>query len=132
MIQHFRSGHCRHPSVAKTIYGAEDQATLDEIAREWKKDRAGKFLLDGSIEAADDVEFVLGFQVSVRQTLTMPAEQINALGDPRRGMNVMGTSANYDEPPPLPRTLSHVVYFVPDWNDGPRISKVYFNNLLGK
>jgi catechol 2,3-dioxygenase-like lactoylglutathione lyase family enzyme len=113
--------------LRKTIYGVEDRAALDEIAHELGKDREVKFLTDGSLEATDDSGFVLGFQVSVRRTLTLAAEQINAPGDAHRGLNVTGSPANRDEPAPLPRTLSHVVYFVPDTDK----AEAFYVNRLG-
>ncbi|RQR70956.1 MULTISPECIES: VOC family protein [unclassified Burkholderia] len=100
--------------LRKTIYGVADQAALDEIARELATDREVKHLANGSIEAVDDAGFTLGFQVSVRTAPTLPAETVNAPGDTRRPVNVPGSPTRNDEQLPLPRTLSHVVYFVPD------------------
>ncbi|WP_137165403.1 VOC family protein [Salinimonas lutimaris] len=98
--------------LRKTIYGVADQATLDAITEELSKDRDVKTLDDGSIEATDDVGFVLGFQVTVRQPLELAAEAINAPGaEPQRGVNKIGVSKDFT---PKPRSLSHVVYFVPD------------------
>jgi catechol 2,3-dioxygenase-like lactoylglutathione lyase family enzyme len=97
--------------LRKTIYGVADEATLGAIAEELGRDREVRRLADGSIEAADDMGFALGFQVTVRRPLDLPAEQVNAPGAPGRPMN----HAAVDESnPALPRTLSHVVYFVPD------------------
>ncbi|MDP5039744.1 MAG: VOC family protein, partial [Paraglaciecola sp.] len=85
---------------------------LDAIAAELSKDREVKTLADGSIEALDDLGFVLGFQVTIRQTLDLPAETINAPGAaPQRGVNLTGVSNDFTA---KPRSLSHVVYFVPD------------------
>ena len=98
--------------LRKTIYGVADQAALDAIAAELSKDREVKTLADGSIEALDDLGFVLGFQVTIRQTLDLPAEAINAPGAaPQRGVNLTGVSKDFTA---KPRSLSHVVYFVPD------------------
>lgn len=99
--------------LRKTIYGVADQATLDAIADELGRDREVKQLQDGSLEVTDDVGFVLGFQVTVRNPLSLPAEAINAPGaPPQRPANVIGVE---DGAQPRPRTLSHVVYFVPDF-----------------
>ena len=99
--------------LRKTIYGVADQATLDAIAEELGRDRDVKRLEDGSLEATDDVGFVLGFQVTVRQALFLPAEAVNAPGaPPQRPVNAIGVE---DGAQPRPRTLSHVVYFVPDF-----------------
>jgi len=98
--------------LRKTIYGVADDAALGEIATELGKDREVKRLSDGSLEAADDVGFVLGFKVSERRPLSMPAERVNAPGAPaQRGENEIGVDP-YAEA--KPRTLSHAVYFVPD------------------
>ncbi|MBT81614.1 MAG: glyoxalase [Alteromonadaceae bacterium] len=100
-------------SIRKTIYGVADTATVDAIFDELSKDREVKRLDDGSIEAADDMGFVLGFQVTMRKPLDMPAEKINAPGAPaQRPANEIGVSKDFT---PEPRTLSHVVYFVPDY-----------------
>ena len=67
---------------------------------------------DGSIKSVDDLGFALGFQVTVRRPLDMPAESVNAPGArPQRPVNVIAVDENAAA---LPRTLSHVVYFVPD------------------
>ena len=98
--------------LRKTIYGVADEQTLGAIAEELGRDREVKRLPDGSIEALDDMGFMLGFQVSVRRPLDLPAEPINAPGaPPQRPANVLGVDENA---PARPRTLSHVVYFVPD------------------
>lgn len=99
--------------LLKTIYGVADQATLDAIADELGRDREVKRLQDGSLEATDDVGFVLGFQVTVRRPLSLPAEAVNAPGVPaQRPVNKVGV---VDGAQPRPRTLSHVVCFVPDF-----------------
>lgn len=99
--------------LRKTIYGVADQATLDAIADELGRDREVKRLPDGSLEAIDDVGFVLGFQVTVRKPLSLPAEAVNAPGaPPQRPVNEIGVE---DGAQPRPRTLSHVVCFVPDF-----------------
>ena len=98
--------------LRKTLYGVADQKTVDAIKAELAKDREVKTLDDGSIEAMDDMGFVLGFQVTIRQTLYLPAETINAPGaPPQRGVNKIGVSKEFVA---KPRSLSHVVYFVPD------------------
>ncbi len=99
-------------TLRKTIYGVADQATLDAIANELGKDREVKKLEDGSIEANDDLGFTLGFQISIRQSLDMPAEKVNAPGAPTQ--RPVNEAAVDPDNMPRPRTLSHVVYFVPD------------------
>ena len=98
--------------LRKTIYGASDEKTLDLIAEELAKDREVRALEDGSIESHDDLGFALGFQVTVRRELSLPGELVNAPGaPPARPINVIGCDPDAD---PRPRSLSHVVYFVPD------------------
>ncbi|WP_111642495.1 VOC family protein [Marinimicrobium alkaliphilum] len=98
--------------LRKTVYGVADQKVLDDIEAELSKDREVKRLSDGSLESVDDMGFTLGFQVSVRKSLSMAAEAVNAPGAPKqRDVNVIGAEPDAD---PRPRTLSHVVYFVPD------------------
>lgn len=99
-------------TLRKTVYGVADQATLDAIADELGKDREVKRLADGSLEASDDSGFVLGFQLTVRRPYEAPAELINSPGaDPLRAVNAIGVD---EECEIVPRTLSHVVYFVPN------------------
>ena len=98
--------------LRKTVYGVADAAALDAIATELGRDREVKRLPDGSLETVDDLGFVLGFQRSVRKPLNLAGEMVNAPGaPPQRPANVLA----FDEQAPArPRTLSHVVYFVPD------------------
>lgn len=98
--------------LRKTIYGVADQATVDAIHAELSKDREVKTLQDGSIEAIDDLGFVIGFQITIRTELDLPAEMVNAPGEKqKRAVNDIGVSKDFT---PKPRSLSHVVYFVPD------------------
>jgi catechol 2,3-dioxygenase-like lactoylglutathione lyase family enzyme len=97
--------------LRKTVYGVADEQTLGAIAEELGRDREVKRLADGGIEAVDDLGFVLGFQVTVRRPLDLPAEAVNAPGAHNRPVNHVAVDEGAKA---LPRTLSHVVYFVPD------------------
>jgi catechol 2,3-dioxygenase-like lactoylglutathione lyase family enzyme len=97
--------------LRKTVYGVLNQHTLDMIAIELARDRDVCKLPDGSIETVDDMGFVLGFQITVRRPLDLPAERVNAPGSHNRPVNHIAVDENS---PALPRSLSHVVYFVPD------------------
>jgi catechol 2,3-dioxygenase-like lactoylglutathione lyase family enzyme len=98
--------------LRKTLYGVADAATVAAIGAELGKDREVRKLGDGCIESVDDMGFVIGFQVTTRRPLQMPAERINAPGaPPQRPAN---TVAVVEDAVIVPRTLSHVVYFVPD------------------
>lgn len=98
--------------LRKTIYGVADKGALEAIEQELSRDRAVRRLADDSIEVEDDAGFVLGFQVTIRRPLSLPAETVNAPGASlQRPANVLA----FDESVAVvPRTLSHVVYFVPD------------------
>ncbi|MBB3211693.1 catechol 2,3-dioxygenase-like lactoylglutathione lyase family enzyme [Herbaspirillum sp. Sphag1AN] len=98
--------------LRKTVYGVADQASLDAIAAEIGRDRAVRRLADGAIEAEDNAGFMLGFQITCRRPLALAAESVNAPGAPaQRGINQLGVNPDAI---PRPRSLSHVVYFVPD------------------
>jgi catechol 2,3-dioxygenase-like lactoylglutathione lyase family enzyme len=98
--------------LRKTIYGVADIASLNAIAAELGRDREVRRLPDGSLEAADDDQFALGFQLTQRTPQHIDGERVNAPGDPsQRPMNHV--AANEDAVI-RPRTLSHVVNFVPD------------------
>lgn len=112
--------------LRKTVYGVADQATLDAIAAELSKDREVRALTDGSIESVDDMGFVLGFQVTVRRKLDIPGELVNSPGMPQRGFNVNGVDCSDNAPAPKARSLSHVVYFVPDFE---KAESFYINRL---
>ncbi|MFK8031894.1 MAG: VOC family protein [Gammaproteobacteria bacterium] len=99
--------------LRKTVYGVADQATLDAIVTELSQDRDVKTLDDGSLETVDDLGFALGFQITVRKPLDLPSELINAPGAPaQRAANIIGVDPDASDV--KPRSLSHVVYFVPD------------------
>lgn len=100
-------------SLRKTVFGVADSATLDAIAEELGRDRPVRRLADGSLESHDDDGFVLGFQRTVRRPLAQVGELSNAPGAPiQRAVNTLGVNAA--APQIRPRTLSHIVYFVPD------------------
>ncbi|CCD89385.1 putative glyoxalase (dioxygenase domain) [Bradyrhizobium sp. ORS 285] len=99
--------------LRKTVMGVADEATLGAIAAELRRDREVRRLPDGSIESIDDCGFVIGFQLTARRPFVLPSEISNAPGGVVfRPVNSLGV------PPPgsviRPRSLSHVVYFVPD------------------
>src|SRR5919204_30763 len=94
------------------VHLVTDADALRAIATELGKEREVGRLPDGSLETVDDSGFTLGFQLTVRKPLELAAETVNAPGAaPARAPNELGA---WPEMPALPRTLSHVVYFVPD------------------
>ena len=97
--------------LRETVYGVADTATLDAIEAELRRDREVS-RRDGIVRSHDDMGFALAFQVTVRRPIALPAERVNAPGDAlKRPVNALGLPADIAA---LPRSLSHVVYFVPD------------------
>jgi catechol 2,3-dioxygenase-like lactoylglutathione lyase family enzyme len=97
--------------LRETVYGVADSASLDAIEAELRRDREVT-RIDGVVRCVDDMGFALGFQISVRRPISLAAETVNAPGAaPQRGVNQLGLP---EEMAALPRSLSHVVYFVPD------------------
>lgn len=97
--------------LRETVYGVADTATLDAIEAELMRDREVS-RRDGVLRCLDDVGFALAFQVTVRRPIALPAETVNAPGAAaQRAPNAIGVAPDMAA---LPRTLSHVVYFVPD------------------
>lgn len=99
-------------TLRQTVWGVEDQATLDAIEAELSMDRTVAKAEDGTLSCKDDAGFEIAFRVTRRTKLDMPAEMINTPGaKPGRPPNVLGIVEGRE---PKPHTLSHVVYFVPD------------------
>jgi catechol 2,3-dioxygenase-like lactoylglutathione lyase family enzyme len=97
--------------LRETVYGVADAKTLDAIEAELRRDREVT-RRDGVLRCQDDMGFALAFQVTVRRPLALAAETVNAPGAaPQRGANATGLTPDMAA---LPRSLSHVVYFVPD------------------
>jgi catechol 2,3-dioxygenase-like lactoylglutathione lyase family enzyme len=111
--------------LRKVSYGVADGQALAHIRAELSRDREVRELNDGSIETHDDSGFVIGFQVSVRKALALPAEAINAPGAPaQRPPNKLAVN---EDALIIPRTLSHVVLFVPDADK----AEAFYVNRLG-
>jgi catechol 2,3-dioxygenase-like lactoylglutathione lyase family enzyme len=100
------------PSLRETVYGVADRASLDAIAAELRKDREVRREADGAVRSLDDMGFALKFQVTRRRQFTASADLTNAPGAaPQRPVNQLGVTPEMHA---VPRTLSHVVLFVPD------------------
>lgn len=98
--------------LRETIYGVADVSTLAAIREELARDRSTHLDDSGVLHSTDDMGFAIGFQVTCRRTLQMPVETVNAPGAvPQRGPNQTAVRSDIEA---LPRSLSHVVYFVPD------------------
>lgn len=99
--------------MRKTVMGVADEATLEAIFVELSKDRDVRKLADGSIESTDDSGFVIGFQITARKTLDLAGEISNVPGAAlQRPVN--HSAVNPEAEQIHPRSLSHIVYFVPD------------------
>ncbi len=84
-------------TLRKTIYGVADAATLDAIAAELGRDRAVRWLADGSLETVDDLGFALGFRVTTSRPLSFAAEAANAPGvSAQRPVNALGVGIGVD------------------------------------
>lgn len=100
------------PSLRETVYGVASAADLDAIGRELSRDREVTCDAHGVLHSVDDMGFAIAFQVTCRRAFNAPADLSNAPGSaPQRPLNQPGITLDM---PAVPRTLSHVVYFVPD------------------
>lgn len=98
--------------LRETVYGVADEATLRAIATELARDREVRRTADGAVQCLDDMGFALRFQRTARRPFSAEPERINAPGaSAQRGINQLGADPKATV---VPRTLSHVVYFVPD------------------
>jgi catechol 2,3-dioxygenase-like lactoylglutathione lyase family enzyme len=99
-------------TLRQTVWGCEDQATVDAIEEELGRDRVVKRVSGGAIETLDDVGFEIAFRVTTRCMIALTPELVNSPGaTPNRPVNEIGADDTSDA---RPRTLSHVVYFTPD------------------
>jgi catechol 2,3-dioxygenase-like lactoylglutathione lyase family enzyme len=100
------------PSLRETVYGVADDATLKAIAAELAKDREIRRSTEGSISCVDNMGFALKFRRTIRHQFIAPPDLTNAPGSPpQRAINALGVTPDMQV---VPRTLSHVVLFVPD------------------
>jgi catechol 2,3-dioxygenase-like lactoylglutathione lyase family enzyme len=98
--------------LRETIYGVDTEASVDAIAAELGKDREVARAPDGSITCFDDMGFALQFRPTRRRRYNAAPDLTNAPGvPPQRPPNQIGARADM---PVAPRTLSHIVLFVPD------------------
>ncbi len=98
--------------LRETVYGVGDAASLERIADELRKDREVIRAADGSIACIDDMGFALRFRRTLRRAYTASPDLTNAPGaPPQRPPNQIGAQPDKVV---APRTLSHVVLFVPD------------------
>ncbi len=101
------------PNIRETVYGVVEQQELDLIAAELAKDREVITDAEGTIHTYDDSGFGIAFRVTRKRKIIAPHVGVNAPGqEPGRAFNECGVLLeDYQK---TPRSLSHVVYFVPD------------------
>ncbi|MCU0905848.1 MAG: VOC family protein [Rhodobacteraceae bacterium] len=110
--------------LRETVWGVEDQATLDAIAAELSRDRTVTRDATGRLSTVDDAGFRIAFQITRRVMPDLAPERINSPGAaPGRAPNEVGAN---EDAPARPRTLSHIVYFVPDMD---RMANFYIDRL---
>ncbi|WBO60433.1 VOC family protein [Acidocella sp. MX-AZ03] len=113
--------------LRETVYGAADTDTIEAVAKEMARDREVTWHADGSIGFYDDLGFALRICLATRKTLEVPAEVMPNVPNSTqsRGLNVIGVTPG--APAARPRTLSHVVYFVPDV----ALAEAFYTQRLG-
>lgn len=113
------------PSLRETVYGVAAASDLDAIEDELARDRQVTRDAQGVLHSVDDLGFAIAFQVTCRRPFEAPPDLTNAPGSaPQRPLNTLGVTADM---PALPRTLSHVVYTVPDAAKG----EAFYRERLG-
>jgi len=100
------------PNIRECVYGVADAATLEQVGAELSRDREVRRDASGMLHCVDDVGIAIAFQRTLRRPYRAPWLGINVPNQPpQRAPNVIAA----DHAMPIqPRTLSHVVYFVPD------------------
>ncbi|MFO1337809.1 MAG: VOC family protein [Burkholderiaceae bacterium] len=100
------------PCIRETVYGVDNATTLATIRDELAKDREVSADAQGTVSCIDDGGFAIAFRVTRRHAYTARWLGFNVPGQPP-GRAPNDCAANPDEVI-KPRTLSHLVYFVPD------------------
>lgn len=100
------------PCLRETLYGVPDAVTLASLGANLRADREVTQSADGVLRCMDDGGFAVGFQVTQRKPIQARYLGFNVPGQPP-GRQPNDCAANPDEVI-KPRSLSHVVYFVPD------------------
>ena len=98
--------------LRQIVYGVADAGDVGRNRRRTRARPADPATGGRRRRGADDHGFPLRFQVTARRKLDLPGERVNAPGGAaQRGPNQIGV---WEDMPAKPRTLSHVVCFVPD------------------
>ncbi len=108
------------PNMRETVWGVQDEATLDLIAAELAKDRSVVRGDDKVVRSHDDDGYAIAFQITVRQPLAPQPSLVNVPGmPPMRPANVVADYAS----PVLPMTLGHHVFYTLDMDKAERFYK---------
>lgn len=100
------------PNLRETVHGVADQQTLDAIAANLSQDRDVRRDAEGTLHSVDDSGFAIAFRLTRRRRIAAPHVGINVPGQvPGRAPNICAADKSEVI---VPRSLSHVVYFVPD------------------
>jgi catechol 2,3-dioxygenase-like lactoylglutathione lyase family enzyme len=100
------------PSLRETVYGVDNSGTLARLQVVLGLDREVRLAADGSLHCLDDAGFAVGFQLTCRRRYEARRLGFNVPGQaPGRAPN--DCAADPDQVIKA-RSLSHVVYFVPD------------------
>ena len=113
------------PNLRETVYGVADAATLAAVGENLSADRAVATDADGTIHSVDDGGYAIAFRITRRRAIVAPHVGINVPGQPPgRAVNAIGADKNEEV---LPRSLSHVVYFVAD----AKKAEAFYEDRLG-
>lgn len=113
------------PNLRETLYDVADAATLAAIGANLSTDREVRRDAEGTLHCVDDAGFAIAFRVTRRRQIVAPHVGINVPGQaPGRPVNECAS-----DPAEVmhPRSLSHVVYFVPD----ARKAEAFYQDRLG-
>ena len=102
------------PNMRETVWGVQDQATLDQIAAELRQDRTVD-VVDGQLRSHDDDGYPIAFQVTCRTPLAPQPSLVNVPGMPP--MRPANAIADYTAAPDL-MTLGHHVFYTRDLERG--------------
>jgi catechol 2,3-dioxygenase-like lactoylglutathione lyase family enzyme len=110
-------------NAREIVWGVGDAQELNSVAAELSKDRQVSRGPDGVLRTRDDTGYAVAFRVSTRHAFTARPVVVNAPGQaPQRGPNKRIDFAA----PHQPRSLGHIVLFVPDLE---RARDFYINRL---
>ena len=93
----------------ETIWGVDDQATLDAISAELSSDRAVTSTDDGTLHSTDPNGYGIGFRLTARHALPENVTLYNSVGSAQR---IDARAKVYDRA--IPQRIAHAVFLVQD------------------